>query len=49
MNSPLLIFTDIDGTLLDHHSYSYQGSEKVLEQLRRLAIKNIYILKNDPI
>jgi mannosyl-3-phosphoglycerate phosphatase len=38
MNSPLLIFTDIDGTLLDHHSYSYQGSEKVLEQLRRVAI-----------
>lgn len=31
---PLLVFTDLDGTLLDHHSYSFEAA---LPALRRLA------------
>ena len=23
MNTPVVIFTDLDGTLLDHHNYSF--------------------------
>lgn len=35
---PLLVFTDLDGTLLDHHSYSYSAAAPALERLRRLDI-----------
>lgn len=38
MNFPLLIFTDLDGTLLDHHSYSFEGADDTLLRLRQLAI-----------
>lgn len=38
MDFPLLIFTDLDGTLLDHHSYSYTGAEAALKRLRQHAI-----------
>jgi len=38
MDFPLLIFTDLDGTLLDHHSYSYDGARKALQRLRRLSV-----------
>lgn len=38
MDFPLLIFTDLDGTLLDHHSYSFQGAEESLQRLRRHAV-----------
>ena len=38
MASPLLIFTDLDGTLLDHHTYSFKGAEQVLHRLHQLAI-----------
>jgi mannosyl-3-phosphoglycerate phosphatase len=38
MAFPLLIFTDLDGTLLDHHSYSFKGAEEALKRLRQLAI-----------
>lgn len=34
----LLIFTDLDGTLLDHDSYSYRGAADTLGRLRRLSI-----------
>lgn len=30
----LLVFTDLDGTLLDHHSYSYRPALPALEQLK---------------
>lgn len=33
----LLIFSDLDGTLLDHHSYSYAPAEMVLAVLRGLG------------
>lgn len=34
----LLIFTDLDGTLLDHHNYSYQAALPALLQLKRRQI-----------
>ncbi|TKB47733.1 HAD-IIB family hydrolase [Ferrimonas sediminicola] len=34
----LLVVTDLDGTLLDHHSYSFQPAEPALARLRRLGI-----------
>lgn len=33
-----LIFTDLDGTLLDHHTYSYAAAGQVLARLRSLNI-----------
>ncbi len=33
-----LIVTDLDGTLLDHHTYSFAAAEPTLAQLRQLAI-----------
>lgn len=38
MDYPLLIFTDLDGTLLDHDSYSFAGAARTLERLRELDI-----------
>ena len=38
MDFPLLIFTDLDGTLLDHHTYSFKGAEEALRRLHQLAI-----------
>lgn len=38
MDFPLLIFTDLDGTLLDHHTYSYEGAAETLQRLRRLSV-----------
>lgn len=33
-----LIFTDLDGTLLDHHTYSFDAAQLALEVLERLKI-----------
>ncbi|MEC7258918.1 MAG: mannosyl-3-phosphoglycerate phosphatase, partial [Pseudomonadota bacterium] len=30
---PLLVFTDLDGTLLDHHSYGYAPAQPALDAL----------------
>ena len=38
MNIPLLIFTDLDGSLLDHHSYSFSGAEETLTRLHQLNV-----------
>jgi mannosyl-3-phosphoglycerate phosphatase len=38
MDFPLLIFTDLDGTLLDHHSYSFSGAAKALQHLHQYSI-----------
>lgn len=35
---PLLIFTDMDGTLLDHFSYSHQPAAATLQKLKALGI-----------
>lgn len=34
----LLVFTDLDGTLLDHHTYSWQPARPALERLDGLKI-----------
>ncbi|MCC6459166.1 MAG: HAD-IIB family hydrolase [Saprospiraceae bacterium] len=34
-NRPLVIFSDLDGTLLDHHTYDAQGSEAAIRALAR--------------
>ncbi|MFT4787866.1 MAG: mannosyl-3-phosphoglycerate phosphatase [Paraglaciecola sp.] len=33
-----LVFTDMDGTLMDHYSYSYEAAIPMLEKLKRLGI-----------
>ena len=35
---PVLVFTDLDGTLLDHGDYSYSAAEPALARLRKLQI-----------
>jgi len=37
MSGPLLVFTDLDGTLLDHDSYDYAPALPALERLRACA------------
>lgn len=41
MNAKLLIFTDLDGTLLDHHTYS---ADEALSSLRLLRKKDIPLI-----
>ena len=36
--SNLIVFTDLDGTLLDHENYSFAAASPALEQMRRLKI-----------
>ena len=36
--SPLLIFTDLDGTLLDHHSYSFEAAQPALSLVRQKGV-----------
>jgi mannosyl-3-phosphoglycerate phosphatase len=38
----LLIFTDLDGTLLDHHSYSWEPAREIIGRLRRHGIPWIF-------
>lgn len=38
-----LIFTDLDGTLLDHHTYSFEPARPAIERLRRLQIPWILV------
>jgi len=38
-----VIFTDLDGTLLDHHTYSYDAARPALEKLRKSAIPLIMV------
>ncbi len=35
---PLIVFTDLDGTLLDHESYSFEPARTALRRLRELEI-----------
>lgn len=34
----ILVFTDLDGTLLDHHDYSYAAAEPALHRLKQAGI-----------
>lgn len=38
----LIVFTDLDGTLLDLHSYSYKGAENTLNEIREQNIPLIF-------
>jgi len=40
--SPLLIFTDLDGTLLDHHTYSWTAARPALSEIRRRRVPLIF-------
>ncbi len=40
--SNTIIFTDLDGTLLDHHNYNYKAVVPVLNKLNRLKIPVIF-------
>lgn len=42
MPAPLLVFSDLDGTLLDHDTYSYEPVLPVLEHLKQLGIPLIF-------
>lgn len=37
-SSACLVFTDLDGSLLDHHTYSYRDAQSLLQRLDRLGI-----------
>ncbi len=43
MKQQFLIFTDLDGTLLDHHTYRFDAAQPMLETLEKLAIPVIPI------
>lgn len=43
MEKQYLIFTDLDGTLLDHHTYSFQPA---VEMLTKLKQSNIHVIPN---
>ncbi len=38
-----VIFTDLDGTLLDHEDYTYRGALQALERIRRDALPLIFV------
>ena len=40
--APLIIFTDLDGSLLDHHNYSFEPALEMLQHLRDLSIPVIF-------
>lgn len=39
----VLIFTDLDGTLLDHHSYGWEEAKPALEQCRRRHVPVVLV------
>ncbi len=41
--SSLLVFTDLDGTLLDHHSYSFAPAQPALDELKARNIPLILV------
>jgi mannosyl-3-phosphoglycerate phosphatase len=41
-NPPLIIFTDLDGTLLDHYSYSFDAAQEVLKKINVAKISLIF-------
>ena len=38
----LLIYTDLDGTLLDHHDYNFAAAEETIELINQLGIAWIF-------
>lgn len=39
---PLLVFSDLDGSLLDHHSYSHAAAQSALDRLSALGIPCVF-------
>lgn len=39
----LVVFTDLDGTLLDHHSYSWAAAEEALAALERQRVPLVFV------
>ncbi len=39
----LVVFSDLDGTLLDHHSYEFEPARPAIEALRRAAIPLVLV------
>ena len=39
----LAVFTDLDGSLLDHHAYSFENARPALERLREQRIPLVFI------
>lgn len=37
-NTQLLVFTDLDGTLIDHDTYSWEGAEEAIEKLKESGV-----------
>ena len=42
IKSQILVFTDIDGTLLDHHTYSYESALPALDALKKTNIPLVF-------
>ena len=40
---PLIVLTDLDGTLLDHHSYSFAAAEPALQRLREAGVPVVIV------
>ena len=40
---PILVFTDLDGCLLDHEDYSYESARPALERIRQLAVPLVFV------
>jgi len=38
-----LIFTDLDGTLLDHHTYSWEAAEEALAEIERRRVPLVFV------
>lgn len=43
MGRPLILFTDLDGSLLDHEGYSYEGARPALEKIRELSVPLVFV------
>jgi mannosyl-3-phosphoglycerate phosphatase len=39
----LIVFTDLDGTLLDHHTYSWVAAEEALAELERRRVPLVFV------
>ncbi len=43
MGRSVLIFTDLDGSLLDHDGYSYECARPALDRIRRLSVPLVFV------
>jgi mannosyl-3-phosphoglycerate phosphatase len=39
----MLVFKDLDGTLLDRETYSFQAAKPALERLRQLDVPLVFV------